>query len=78
MLETFPHQMGVPATDEDSSVSIILVANQQRQVVDSQISRLEACELMWLLSLIEKYGFSAVEETLVQYLLANKDDDYII
>jgi hypothetical protein len=78
MLDTTQEQLSVPSVAKPSSVSIILVANQQRQVIDSQFSHLEACELMWLLSLIEKHGFAAVEETLVQFLLAPKDDDYTL
>lgn len=78
MPETLLDPVIAHQASEASSVSIILVANQSRQVVDAEITNLEACEILWLLSLIKKYGFAAVEETLVQYLLARQNNDYTV
>ncbi len=78
MHETICKQGLSKPAENASSVSIILVTNQSRQVVDSEITNLEACEILWLLSLIKKYGFAAVEETLVYYLIAPKNNDYTV
>ena len=75
MLDFSPEQQTEISVFQSSSVSIILVADANRQVIDAQISSLEACEIMWLLSLVKKHGFAAVEETLVNYLLAKDDYD---
>jgi hypothetical protein len=78
MLESASVQQGDYPVEKYSSVSIILVANQQSQVVDSEITQLEASEIIWLLSQIKKYGFAAVEETIVHYLIASDNHDYTL
>ncbi|MGB3533528.1 MAG: hypothetical protein WBA13_08415 [Microcoleaceae cyanobacterium] len=77
MLENAKRDESLKIVAQSPSVSIILVADHKSQVVDAELTQLEAYEILWLFSQIEKYGFTAVEETLVQYLLASKNDDYI-